>query len=90
MRLYPHEIIQKKVAWESELKWFSNAVQSELRKSQEERSVEADKGTNFTGAFWRMRSAADCSMKAHFRSQASYEDVCFIYISKQGEGLREN
>lgn len=28
-------------------------------------------------------------MKENFRSQDSYEDVCFIYISKQGEGLRE-
>ena len=60
MRLYPHEIIQKKLAWESEFKWFSTAVQSELRKSQEECCVVADEGINFTGAFWRMSSAVDC------------------------------
>lgn len=28
-------------------------------------------------------------MKDYFRSQASYEDVCLIYVSWQGEGLRE-
>lgn len=59
MRLYPHQIIQKKLAWEAERKWFSNAVQPELRKSQKEHCVEADEGTNSTGAFRRMSSAVD-------------------------------